>query len=66
MRISASDWSDGGWEIQQSVELARQLKELGVDLIDCSSGGNVSAAKIPVGRGIKHHLPNKFAARPAS
>ena len=51
VRISASDWTDGGWDIQQSVELARQLKQLGVDLIDCSSGGNVSAAKIPVGPG---------------
>src|SRR5271157_1569899 len=51
VRISCSDWSDGGWDIQQSVELARQLKQLGVDLIDCSSGGSVSAAKIPVGPG---------------
>jgi 2,4-dienoyl-CoA reductase-like NADH-dependent reductase (Old Yellow Enzyme family) len=51
VRISASDWIDGGWEIQQSVELARQLKELGADLIDCSSGGNVPRAKIPVGPG---------------
>jgi 2,4-dienoyl-CoA reductase-like NADH-dependent reductase (Old Yellow Enzyme family) len=42
---------DGGWDIQQSIELARQLKELGVDLIDCSSGGNVPHAKIPVGPG---------------
>jgi 2,4-dienoyl-CoA reductase-like NADH-dependent reductase (Old Yellow Enzyme family) len=48
-RISATDWVDGGWDIQQSVELARQLKKLGVDLIDCSSGGNVAQAKIPVG-----------------
>jgi 2,4-dienoyl-CoA reductase-like NADH-dependent reductase (Old Yellow Enzyme family) len=51
VRISASDWADGGWDIQQSVELARQLKELGADLIDCSSGGNVPRAKIPVGPG---------------
>src|SRR5882762_11002877 len=49
VRISATDWIDGGWDIQQSVELARQLKELGADLIDCSSGGNVPHAKIPVG-----------------
>lgn len=41
----------GGWDIQQSVELARQLKELGVDLIDCSSGGNVANAQVPVGPG---------------
>ena len=51
VRISASDWIVGGWDIQQSVELARQLKELGVDLIDCSSGGNVPRAEIPVGPG---------------
>lgn len=51
VRISATDWIDDGWDIQQSVELARQLKELGADLIDCSSGGNVARAKIPVGPG---------------
>jgi 2,4-dienoyl-CoA reductase-like NADH-dependent reductase (Old Yellow Enzyme family) len=51
VRISATDWVDGGWDIQQSVELARQLKELGADLIDCSSGGNVAQATIPVGPG---------------
>ncbi len=51
VRISATDWIDGGWDIQQSVELARQLKELGADLIDCASGGNVAHAKIPVGPG---------------
>jgi 2,4-dienoyl-CoA reductase-like NADH-dependent reductase (Old Yellow Enzyme family) len=51
VRISATDWIDDGWDIQQSVQLARQLKELGADLIDCSSGGNVAHAKIPVGPG---------------
>jgi 2,4-dienoyl-CoA reductase-like NADH-dependent reductase (Old Yellow Enzyme family) len=51
VRISATDWTDGGWDIRQSVELGRQLKELGADLIDCSSGGNVAQAKIPVGPG---------------
>ena len=49
VRISATDWAEGGWDIEQSVELAGQLKRLGVDLIDCSSGGNVASAKIPVG-----------------
>jgi len=49
VRISATDWVDGGGDIQQSVALACQLKQLGVDLIDCSSGGNVPYAKIPVG-----------------
>jgi 2,4-dienoyl-CoA reductase-like NADH-dependent reductase (Old Yellow Enzyme family) len=51
VRISATEWVDGGWDVQQSIELARQVKELGVDLIDCSSGGNVAQAKIPVGPG---------------
>ena len=51
VRISATEWVDGGWDIQQSIELARQLRDSGVDLIDCSSGGNVAQAKIPVGPG---------------
>ena len=51
VRISATDWTDGGWDIEQSIELARRLKTLGVDAIDCSSGGNVENAVIPVGPG---------------
>ncbi len=50
-RISATDWTDGGWDLPQSIELARALKECGVDLIDASSGGNVAGAKIPLGPG---------------
>lgn len=50
-RISATDWTAGGWDIEQSIELSKQLKSLGVDLIDCSSGGNVATAKIPIGPG---------------
>ena len=50
-RISATDWTEGGWDVDQSIELARQLKLCGVDFIDCSSGGNVATAKIPVGPG---------------
>jgi 2,4-dienoyl-CoA reductase-like NADH-dependent reductase (Old Yellow Enzyme family) len=42
VRISASDWADGGWDIEESVQLAKVLKEKGVDLIDVSSGGGVS------------------------
>ena len=49
VRISSTDWIEGGWDIRQSVELARQIKPLGVDLIDCSSGGNSPNTKIPVG-----------------
>ncbi len=51
VRISATDWTDGGWDLDQSIELSRRLKDLGVDAIDCSSGGNVEQAKIPVGPG---------------
>jgi 2,4-dienoyl-CoA reductase-like NADH-dependent reductase (Old Yellow Enzyme family) len=50
-RISSTDWVDGGWNINESVKLAGELKQIGVDLIDCSSGGNVPHAKIPVGPG---------------
>ena len=51
VRISATDWVEGGWDLEQSIELARTLKQLGVDLIDCSSGGTVPHAKIPAGPG---------------
>src|ERR1700694_4909788 len=51
VRISASDWVDGGWDIEQSIELARGLRQIGVDLVDCSSGGSVPYAKIPAGPG---------------
>lgn len=51
VRISSTDWVDGGWGVDDSVALAARLKELGVDLIDCSSGGNVLRAKIPLGPG---------------
>jgi len=51
VRISATDWAEGGWDIDQSVQLARQLKALGVDLIDVSSGGTVASARIPVAKG---------------
>ena len=49
VRISVTDWVDGGWSEEDSVELAKILKQKGVDLIDCSSGGNSSLQKIPVG-----------------
>ncbi|HQY89261.1 MAG TPA: NADH:flavin oxidoreductase/NADH oxidase, partial [Tepidisphaeraceae bacterium] len=51
VRLSCSDWVDGGWSIGDSVKLARLLKEIGVDVIDCSSGGAVPRAKIPTGPG---------------
>ena len=50
-RISATDWVPGGWTADDSVELARRLQALGVDLVDCSSGGNAADARIPLGPG---------------
>ncbi|MBC7691212.1 MAG: NADH:flavin oxidoreductase/NADH oxidase [Methylotenera sp.] len=49
VRISASDWVEGGWDLQQSIRFSSELKKIGVDLIDCSSGGLLPDAKIPVG-----------------
>jgi 2,4-dienoyl-CoA reductase-like NADH-dependent reductase (Old Yellow Enzyme family) len=51
VRISATDWKDGGWDLPQTVELCRRLKQAGVDLVDVSSGGNVAGVAIPVGAG---------------
>ena len=59
VRISATDWHEGGWDIEQSVRLARELPALGVDLVDVSSGGLVPQVKIPLGPG--YQVP--FAAR---
>ncbi len=51
VRISTTDWVEGGWTIDESVEIARRLKNAGVDLLDCSSGGNVPPDGIPFGPG---------------
>lgn len=51
VRISATDWADGGWTVEDSVALAAKLAPLGVDVCDCSSGGLVSNVRIPVGAG---------------
>lgn len=48
VRISATDWTEGGWDLEQSIEFCKELKKVGIDLIDVSSGGNVPDAKIPV------------------
>jgi 2,4-dienoyl-CoA reductase-like NADH-dependent reductase (Old Yellow Enzyme family) len=53
VRISATDWVEGGWDPDQSVQLCCQLKQIGIDLIDCSSGGMVPNATIPVGPGFQ-------------
>ncbi|MBI3565655.1 MAG: NADH:flavin oxidoreductase/NADH oxidase [Elusimicrobia bacterium] len=52
-RVSATDWADGGWDLPQTVELARRLKAAGVDFLDCSTGGLVPHAKIPAGPGFQ-------------
>lgn len=51
VRLSCTDWVEGGWSIDDSVRVASRLRELGVDLIDCSSGGAVPTATVPVGPG---------------
>jgi 2,4-dienoyl-CoA reductase-like NADH-dependent reductase (Old Yellow Enzyme family) len=51
VRISATDWVEGGWDLEQSIELCKRLKSEGIDMIDCSSGGTVPDAKIPAGPG---------------
>jgi len=53
VRISATDWVEGGWDLAQSLQLCRWLKDAGVDLIDCSSGGMTPDAKIPAGPGFQ-------------
>lgn len=59
IRLSATDWVEGGWNVDETVELCRQLKTLGVDLVDVSSGGLVPTAQIPAGPGFQ----TEFATR---
>lgn len=61
VRISATDWLEGGWDLDQSIRLAKELKQIGVDLIDCSSGGNLSYVKIPLEPG--YQVPFSEAIR---
>lgn len=60
VRISATDWMEGGWDEEQSVQLSRELKAMGVDLIDVSSGGLVPNAKITVGPGYQVPFSDKI------
>src|SRR5262249_24968933 len=60
VRISATDWAGGGWDVEQSDVLAGRLKEVGIDLIDISSGGLVPKARIPVGKGYQVPLARKI------
>ena len=59
LRISASEWTEGAWDVEQSVELARIVAPLGVDLIDCSSGGNIAKVRIPLGPGYQVPLAER-------
>lgn len=56
IRISATDWIEGSWSVDDSIALVRQLVPLGIDLIDCSSGGLAPGAKIPIGPGYQTPL----------
>jgi 2,4-dienoyl-CoA reductase-like NADH-dependent reductase (Old Yellow Enzyme family) len=60
VRISATDWIEGGWNLEESLELVRLLLPLGVDLIDCSSAGSSPHAKIPVGAGYQTHFAEQI------
>jgi 2,4-dienoyl-CoA reductase-like NADH-dependent reductase (Old Yellow Enzyme family) len=60
VRISATDWADGGWDAEQAVVLAGRLKNRGIDLIDVSSGGLVPRARIPVGPGYQVPFARKI------
>jgi len=53
VRISATDWVEGGWDLSQSVRYCHKLREIGIDMIDCSSGGLAADAKIPVAPGFQ-------------
>ncbi len=64
VRLSATDWADGGWDVAQTVEVARLLKPVGVDLVDVSSGGNVPQQQITVGPG--YQVPFAQAVREGS
>jgi 2,4-dienoyl-CoA reductase-like NADH-dependent reductase (Old Yellow Enzyme family) len=59
VRVSATDWAEGGWDVEETVALARSLRELGADLVDVSSGGMVATAAVPAGPGYQ----TRFAER---
>ncbi len=61
VRLTCTDWVSNGWQVEETVELARKLKEEGVDLIDCSSGGNLPQAPVPLGPG--YQVPLSEAVR---
>ncbi|HEY9881688.1 MAG TPA: NADH:flavin oxidoreductase/NADH oxidase [Leptolyngbyaceae cyanobacterium] len=60
VRISATDWVEGGWDIEQSVTLSQKLKSLDIDMVDCSSGGLVPGVRIPTGPGYQTSLSDRI------
>jgi len=66
VRISATDWAEGGWNIDESVQLAHLFRAHGVDLIDVSSGGQIPNAKIPIGPGYQVPFAARIRPRPTS
>jgi 2,4-dienoyl-CoA reductase-like NADH-dependent reductase (Old Yellow Enzyme family) len=64
VRLSATDWKEGGWDLESSIVLSRRLGELGVDLIDCSTGGLVADAVVPAAPGFQ--VPFAAAIRSAT
>ncbi len=60
VRISATDWEEGGWTVDESVELAKRLKPLGVDVVDCSSGGSVPKPAVPSGSGYQTAMAERI------
>jgi 2,4-dienoyl-CoA reductase-like NADH-dependent reductase (Old Yellow Enzyme family) len=63
VRISCTDWVNGGWSLEESIELSRRLKEIGVDFIDCSSGGLVPYAKILAGPGYQTPFASEIRSK---
>ncbi len=60
VRISATDWVDDGWDLSQSVQFSRKLQKIGIDLIDCSSGGILPEIKIPATVGYQTHFATEI------
>lgn len=56
LRLSATEWSEGGWTLEETIRLSAIVKSRGIDLIDCSSGGNIPGIKIPIGPGYQTPL----------
>ncbi len=63
VRISATDWAEGGWTIEESVHLSTLLKEEGVDVVDTSSGGLTLAQQIPLSQVTRFNLPQPLKNR---